>query len=110
MTSFPTEKYQEYLKVVGCETEKSLNDLKIESVLGLAFTELKNNQFSLSGFCLLGEYLFYKIKEQSSKLASTLLDCSELNYYIQIQDNDSDEFNTVMNRIENYFNSQTHLP
>lgn len=103
-TLFPIEKYQEYLRIVGCETEESLNDLKIENILKLAFFEFKKNTFSLESFCLLGEYLFYKIKEQSSHFASILLDCSELNYYIQIQDNDSDEFNTVINRIEKYFN------
>lgn len=104
-TVFPTEKYQEYLKKVGCETEEKLTDLKVEEVLKMAFSEFKNNGLSLCEFCLLGEYLFYKIKEQSSKFASTLLDCSELIYYLQIQDNDSDEFNTVMKRIENYFSN-----
>lgn len=102
-TTFPAEKYQEYLKIVGCETEDGLNDVKVEDIFRQAFTEFKNNQLPLSSFCLLGEYLFYKIKEQSGKFASVLLDCSELNYYIQIQDNDSDEFNTVMGRIEEYF-------
>lgn len=100
---FPTEKYQDYLKRCDCEDENNLTDLKIEEIIENAFAEFKNNQLSLEGFCLLGEYLFYKIKDQSGKFASVLLDCSELNYYLQIQDNDSDEFNTVMKRIEGYF-------
>ena len=103
-TIFPNEKYLEYLGIVGCQSEESLDDLKIENILKLAFVELKKNIFSLESFCLLGEYLFYKIKEQSSNFASILLDCSELNYYIQIQNNDSDEFNIVTKRIEEYFN------
>ena len=103
-TIFPNDQYQEYLKKVGCETENDLNDLKVEDLFRFAFYEFKENKLLISSFCLLGEYLFYKIKEQTTKFASTLLDCSELNYYIQIKDNDSDEFNSVMKRIEDYFN------
>lgn len=104
MSDFPTDKYNEYLKLIECESEEKLDDTKIENVLKLAFKEFKENKLTLDNFCLLGEYLFYKLKEQSSKFASTLLDCSELNYYIQIRDNDSDEFSSVMKRIEGYFN------
>lgn len=100
---FPTEKYQVYLKKCECEKEENFTDVKVEELVKIAFKEFKNNELSLGSFCLLGEYLFYKIKEQSNKFASVLLDCSEINYYLQIQDNDSDEFNTVMERIEKYF-------
>lgn len=110
LSIFPTEKYQEYLKIVGCTSENKLDDLKIENIVKQAYIDFKKNEFSLDNLCSLGEYLFYKVAEQSSKFASTLLDCSELNYYLQIQDNDSDEFNAVMKRIETYFNGQTHLP
>lgn len=100
---FPSDKYNEYLKNVGCNTEENLTDSIIKNIFKQAFDEFKKNKLSLSSFCLLGEYLFYKIKEQSSKFASALLDCSELNYYLQIQENDSDEFKSVFKRIENYF-------
>ena len=103
LSIFPTEKYQEYLKKSECESEEKLNDSKIKNVAEQAFYEFKKGVITLDNFCSLGEYLFYKIKEQSGKFATALLDCSELNYYIQIQDNDSDEFNAVMKRIEEYF-------
>lgn len=99
---FPSDKYQEYLKNTGVESEKKLGDLEIECIVKQAFAEFKKDKLSLDGFCSLGEYLFYKIKEQSSKLASILLDCSELNYAIQIEDQDTDEFNSVMKRVEEY--------
>jgi len=102
---FPTQEYIKYLEIIGCN-EDTLTDVKLKEIFKLAYESFKNKSITIASFCAIGEYLFYKIKDETekmSKFASTLLDCSELVYYIQINDDDSEEFDNVYSRIEGYF-------
>lgn len=102
-TPFPKNQLNLYLQEFNLTSEEELNNISIFWIIKKSYQDFKKGSLSLDDFSSIGGYLFNKIKENPSHLATILLEIGELNFYIRNIDPKLSEPKESLLDIDKYF-------
>jgi len=100
---FPKNQFNLYLQEFNLKSEEELNNIAIFWIIQKSHQDFKKGFLSLDDFSSIGGYLFNKVKEKPSHLATILLEIGELNFYVRNIDPKLSEPKESLLNIDGYF-------